>query len=334
MQEAARGGRVVIDEISIMGHKQAVELFRIARECELKLICVGDPMQHGSIGRGNFIRLMTEHGQVKPFRLTQILRQKDAGYREAAQLLSEGKTAPGFDALDKLGFVTEIAHAGDRYTHMAADYVQAARDGVAWNDVLVVAPTHFEAGMITGEIRRQLREDGKLGSDERQFDRMVAVEASEAERGLPSTYLAGDVIQFHQNAKGGFVKGQRLVVTDPATVPVKDAVRFSVYRREAIALAPGDVLRFTGTMKTIGKDHTIRNGDAHAVAGFTDTGNIRLDNGWVISGKEAGHYRYGFVETSIGSQGRTVRHVLLGMSAAMGKAVNMQQLYVSASHLG
>ena len=51
----------------------------------------------------------------------------------------------------------------------------------------------------------------------------------------------------------------------------------------------------------------------------------------MISGKQADTYRYGFVETSIGSQGRTVKQVILGMSAAMGKAVNMQQLYVSAS---
>jgi conjugative relaxase-like TrwC/TraI family protein len=331
MQEAARGGRVVIDEISIMGHKQAVELFRVAKDYDLKLICVGDPMQHGAIDRGNFIRLMLEHGRIKPFRLTEIRRQKDAGYRAAAQLLSEGKTAEGFDALDKLNFVREVSDSGERYAQMASDYMQAVRDGAAWNDVLVVAPTHREAGFVTGEIRRQLRDDGKLGADERQFTRLVPADVSEAERGLASTYQPGDIIQFNQNAKGGFVKGQRIVVTDPAEVPVAEAARFSVYRREAIALAQGDVIRFTGTVKALGAKHTVKNGDSHAVSGFTDAGNICLDNGWVISGKQAEHYRYGFVETSIGSQGRTVKQVILGMSPYMGRALNMQQLYVSAS---
>jgi hypothetical protein len=65
---------------------------------------------------------------------------------------------------------------------------------------------------------------------------------------------------------------------------------------------------------------------AAAVTGFTEAGNIRLDSGDVID-KDAAMFRHGFVETSIGSQGRTVRRVLLGMSAAMGKAANMQQLY-------
>ncbi|APW58620.1 MobF family relaxase [Paludisphaera borealis] len=331
MQQAAAGGRVVIDETSILGHADAAKLFAVARKHDLKLIFVGDPMQHGSIPRGAFLRLLTDYGHVKPFRLTEILRQKDPEYRAAAQSLSEGKSLAGFDALDKLGWVEEIDHGQDRYTHMAADYVQALQSGTAWNDVLIVAPTHREAGHITGEIRAQLREAGKLGDDEREFNRLAAVDTSEAERGEAATYRAGDVLVFHQNAKGGFTKGDRLKVTDPAAVPVEHADKFALFREEAIRLAAGDVIRFTSTVRTLGKDHVIKNGDAHAVAGFTDAGNIRLDNGWVVA-RDAGHFRQGFVETSIGSQGRTVQQVILGMSAEAGRAaINMQQLYVSAS---
>jgi conjugative relaxase-like TrwC/TraI family protein len=330
MQAAARGGRVVVDETSIMGHADATRLFELAKKHDLNLIFVGDPMQHGSVGRGNFMRLMTEHGRVIPFRLTEILRQKDAGYRAAAQLLSEGKTAQGFDAIDGLGWISEIARGEDRYRRMAADYAQALGDGLQWNDVLCVAPTHREAGFITREIRDQLRAAGRLGTEEREFTRLVPVEASEAERGLASTYRAGDAIQFHQNCKGGYVKGQRLTVTDPAAVPVEHAARFSLYRPEKISLAVHDVIRFTSTVKTADGLHTVRNGDAHAIAEMTADGHLRLDNGWVVS-KDAGHFRSGFVETSIGSQGRTVRRVLLSMSAASGLAINMQQLYVSSS---
>ena len=118
--------------------------------------------------------------------------------------------------------------------------------------------------------------------------------------------------------------------TDPAEVPLADAGKFSLYRSETIGLAAGDVIRFTGTVKTQDGEHTLKNGAAHKVAGFTAGGNIRLDNGWLVP-KDAGHFRHGFVETSIGSQGRTVRRVLLGMPAAAGLALNMQQLYVSAS---
>lgn len=329
LQKEAAGGRVVIDETSILGHADAVRLFEVARKRDLKLIFVGDPMQHGSIPRGAFLRLLTDYGHVQPFRLNQILRQKDPAYRAAAQSLSEGKTLEGFDALDKLGWVAERENGKERYAQMAADYVEALGGG-RWNDVLVVAPTHREAGHITGEIRDKLRESGQLAEEEREFTRLVAVDRSQAERGEAASYRPGDVIVFHQNAKGGFTKGDRLKLADPATAPVQHADKFTLFREEAIRLAQGDVIRFTSTVRTLGKGHVIKNGDTHAVAGFTDAGNIRLDNGWVVS-KDAGHFRHGFVETSIGSQGRTVRQVLLGMSSGGRAAINMQQLYVSAS---
>jgi ATP-dependent exoDNAse (exonuclease V) alpha subunit len=331
MKEAARGQRVVVDETSMLDHRTATRLVAAAREYDLKLIFVGDPMQHASVGRGAFMRLLTQYGHIKSFKLREILRQEDPDERAAAQLLSEGKAAQGFDALDRLGRVREIEHCGDRFAHMAADYVRARQDGLAWNDVLVVAPTHRAAGHITENIRAQLRADGQLGADEREFTRLVQVEASEPERALASTYRPGDVIQFMQNCKGGFVKGQRLVVTDPAQVPVRHAEHIALYRAEPIGLSERDVIRFTGYVPTLDGEHTVRNGDVHAIAEITPGGNLRLDNGWLISGKEAGHFRHGFVETSMGAQGRTVRRTILDMSADMGKAVNMQQLYVSAT---
>ena len=253
-QAAARGGRVVIDESSMLGHKDAVKLFKIAEENKLKLIFVGDPMQHGSVPRGALMRLLEEHAGINPFRLTKIMRQKDAGYRAAAQLLSEGKTLEGFEALDKKGWVKEVGDAAERYGAMAAEYLQALRDGVS---CLVVSPTHHEAGLITAEIRNQLRAIGKLGGEEREFTRLVQVNASEAERGQATTYRPGDVLQFHQNAKGGYVKGERLILSDPAEVPLEQAGKFSLYRPDTIRLAAGDRIRFTATVKAEKDDHQL-----------------------------------------------------------------------------
>ena len=52
MQEAARGGRVVVDESSMLGHKDAFRLYRLADQLGLKIVHLGDPMQHGSVARG------------------------------------------------------------------------------------------------------------------------------------------------------------------------------------------------------------------------------------------------------------------------------------------
>ena len=157
----------------------------------------------------------------------------------------------------------------------------------------------------------------------------MASDASEAERGLVTHYQPGDVIQFMQNAPG-FKKGQRLVVTDPKAVPVQFAARYQLYRPEAVALAQGDVIRFTGTVATKDGKHKLRNGDVHTVAGVTERGDLRLANGWVV-GKDAGHFRRGFVETSFGSQGRTVDRVLIGMSTRSLPAIDRETMYVASS---
>ena len=149
---------------------------------------------------------------------------------------------------------------------------------------------------------------------------------SEAERGLATTYRPGDVIQFHQNAKG-FKKGDRLIVTDPAAVPLAEAAKFQLYRSERIDLAEGDKIRFTATVKTLDGKHKLSNGSTKTVAGFTPAGDMRLDNGWVVSA-DAGHFRGGFVETSFGSQGRTVQRAILAMAEESLPATNQEQMYV------
>ena len=284
-------------------------------------------MQHGAVPRGAFMRLLKDYGGVRPFRLTEIMRQESPDYRAAAQSLSEGRTLDGFDALDDMGWVKEHGDDAERCRLIADEYLNAVR---AEKSILVVSPTHAEAAAITEAIRSALRQAGRLGPEDRAFTRLVPVNASEAERGQASTYRPGDVLQFHQNAKGGFRKGDRLTVIDPAKVPLGEAAKFSLYRPGAVGLAEGDVIRITGTVKTIDGKHTLKNGMARTVAAITPAGNLQLDNGWVV-GKDAGHFRHGFVETSFGSQGRTVQRAILAMSAASLPATNQEQMYVSAS---
>ena len=298
MQAAARGGRVVIDESSMLGHRAAVRLMGLVEKLDLKPIFVGDPMQHGAVDRGSFLHVLKDFGCVRPYRLTEILRQQSPEYRAAAKSLSEGNPLEGFDRLNAMGWVQENPDAEARYHAVASDYRQALDDR---KTALVIAPTHAEAAQVTEAIRHELQQAGRLGGEEHAFNRRVAIDTTEAERKEAFAFRPGDVLQFHQNARG-FKKGQRITVNDPANVPLSEAAKFSVFRPEAIALAKGDVLRFTGTVKTLDGEHSLRNGHLRTVAEITPGGHIRLDNGWLI-GKDAGHFRYGYVETSFGSQG-------------------------------
>lgn len=327
MQMAARRGWLVVDESSMLGHKDAVKLFELADRLDLKITFVGDPMQHGAVARGSLMRVLKEYGGIRPFKLTEIMRQENPDYRAAAKLLSEGKTVEGFDAIDAMGRIVEMPNATDRCRHIAADYVQAAQSK---KSVLVVSPTHAEAAAITASIRSQLRDAGRLGAEEQSFTRLVPVDSSEAQRSQASTYRGGPlVIQFHQNAKG-FKKGERLTVERPELVPLEHAAKFSLYRPETIQLAKGDMVRFTGNVRTVDGKHTLKNGMVRTVAEITPSGSIRLDDGKLIPA-DSGHLRHGYVETSFGSQGKTTQRVILGMASDSVPAMNMEQLYVSAS---
>ncbi len=96
------------------------------------------------------MRVLKDYARIQPFKLSEILRQENPDYRAAAKLLSEGKTVEGFDAIDAMGRILEIADPEDRYRHLAADYLQALEDK---KSVLCVSPTHAEARTITAAIR-------------------------------------------------------------------------------------------------------------------------------------------------------------------------------------
>lgn len=329
MQEAARGGRVVVDEVSMLGHKDAVRLFKLADKLDLKLILVGDPMQHGAVGRGAVIRLLQNFGGVKPFRLDEILRQKNADdtrYLKAATQLSEGNTAEGFDTLNAMGWVREIGDDTDRYRQIAAEYAQALDEG---KSVLCVAPTHAEGARITAAIRSRLHDTGKLKGQDTIVTRLVDSNASVAERGEASTYRPGDILVFHRDA-GGFKKGQRVTVGNPADVPLAAAASFSLYRPEALAVAVGDRIAFTGTVEAMRRDRKYKNGEERAITEITPGGNFRLDDGCLIS-KDAGLIRHGYVSTSFASQGSTVQRAIVAVSSLSGAAANQEMAYVASS---
>ena len=123
--------------------------------------CRGTPSNTGPCARGDALRLLETYAGVRPAQVTEIIRQKGA-YKEAVAALSEGKTAEGFDQLDRLGWVIE-APDEERPRMIAEDYVKLQQAG---KTALVVAPTHAEGEEVTACIRDALRQEGKLGEEE------------------------------------------------------------------------------------------------------------------------------------------------------------------------
>jgi hypothetical protein len=301
-----------------------VQVFDLAEKLDARVILSGDRRQHGSVSRGAALRLLEEEAGLVPVEVNDIQRQKGE-YKEAVHALSEGRAVEGFNRLDALGWVNE-APASERYRQLAADYVETIADG---KTVLCISPMHVEKDIVVKEIRQALQNANMVGREERTFHTLANAGLTEAERGDAVQYHAGDVLQFHQNVKG-FQRGQRLEVGKAASLPLEHAKQFQVFRPSSIKLAAGDLIRITHNGRTADDKHRLDNGMTFRVKGFDRGGNIVLHNNWTID-KQWMHLEYGYADTSIANQGRTVDRVLIGQSSKSFPASSRQQLYVSAS---
>jgi conjugative relaxase-like TrwC/TraI family protein len=329
MQAAARGGAVLVDEAGLMGTRDMVRLFDIAKGVGARVILVGDRYQNRAVAAGEPLKLLEERAGLPVAQVTTILRQT-ASYKKAAEALSAGRTAEGFAELDRLGWIRE-APDGERYQEMAAAYLAATgekkRNG-EMKSALVVSPTHAEGGRITAAIRAALMAKKKLG-EERTLDVWLPAHLTGSQKADATNIDPGDLLQFHQNAPG-HANGSRLVVAEGATLPIAYADRFEVYRPARLTLAVRDRIRVTANGKTKDGKHKLRNGGLFTVRGFTPQGDPIIDHGWVIA-KGWGHVAHGYAVTAEASQGQTVDKVFVGISSQSFGAANQRRFYVPAT---
>lgn len=323
LQAEVEGGIIWVDEAGLLGTKTMREVFDVAGKHHARVVLSGDRRQHGSVERGAALRLLEDEAGLKPAEIKEIQRQKDQ-YKQAVKALSEGDVADGFQRLDALGWIRECPPE-DPYRELATGYVESLK---ARKSALVISPTHAEADAITAAIRHRLREQKLLGSEVREYAQLVPANLTLGQRLDPTSYLPGDVLVFHQNAKG-HTRGQRLVVgRDP--LPLDQAARFTVFHQRTLGLSVGDRIRITRNGNTTVGEHRLDNGDVFTVKGFAPDGELILDNGWQLP-KDYGHLAHGFVLTSHASQGKTVDRVFIGQSAQSFPASSREQFYVSAS---
>jgi hypothetical protein len=147
-----------------------------------------------------------------------------------------------------------------------------------------------------------------LSSESRILPKMRRNDLTLGERKDVANYVPGDVLVFHQNAKG-FVKGARVVVGGEPP-PVDRAERYQVFRPAELEIAVGDVLHVTQNGKTADSQGRLNNGELLTVRGFDDAGNIETDEHKTI-GREFGHLPHGYVVTSHASQRSDVGRVLI-----------------------
>lgn len=351
--EFKSGDVLWIDEAGLLDVRTMNAVFAIAKQRHARIVLSGDTRQHSGVGRGEAMRLLETYAGINAVRVDTIKRQKGR-YKQAIELISRG-TEPvhgkqtgldaGFSLLDKLGKIKEIAPE-DRHAALAEKYLDTTRKG---RSTLVIAPTNAEKQAVTQEIRDALRAAGAIGGrkgeeQERAFMRLQALHLSEAEKGEEACYTGeGQIVQFHQNAKG-FKKGERYRVHvsdaqvslvplsgqgEAKPLPREATDRFDVYAEDKVSFAVGDKVRFSlGGLSQNGK--RISNGRLDEVSGFGPDGSLKLKSGMVVA-KDFAHLDLGYCITSHASQGKTTDVALAAMGSQSTPAINAKQFYVTAS---
>lgn len=340
-----------VDEAGLLDTRSMLGVFDIAKQQNARVVLSGDTRQHSSPRRGEAARLLEQEAGLSVARVEKIQRQKGR-YKEAIELISRGHEvvdkkrnltglAAGFDLLDQLGKVKEV-NPEDRHAMLAEEYLKAKGK----EKPLVVSPTHAEGRSVTRYIRDGLRERGAIGKEERELVQLKSLNLTEAERKTPESYRQPSlVVQFHQNVKGGYVRGERYrvevdragqVALSPMSggpkkpVPIETPGRFEVYREEKLGLAIGDKVRFSLGGTGLDNKRKISNGRIDEVAGFDKQGNLKLKSGLTVA-KGYGHLDHGFVITSQTAQGKDAKKAIAAMGSQSLPAINAKQLYVTAS---
>lgn len=341
-QARAKDGVIFVDEAGLMGSRTMRALFAVAERQNARIVLQGDVRQHAAVERGDALRILEKKGGVKFAELETIRRQKPEDYRHAIAKIAEGAVAEGFARLDAMGAIVEVSD-GTRHAALASAYLNARTGG---DTALVVSPTHAEGERVTALIREGLKVRGALG-EERAATQLVPTNWTEAERGRAANYSAGQVVSFHQNAKG-FARGERATVfaVDSDTVlvrtaanglkalPLAAAKQFNVFEQRELGLAVGDTIRLTQNGKDA-RGGRLNNGAVYRVEGFSADGGLKVmpESGGAarVLPKEFGHLAHGYVTTSHAAQGKTVDHVFIAQGAESLVASSREQFYVSAS---
>lgn len=341
LQERMRGKLLWVDEAGLLSAADMRKLFQIAEEQNARVILSGDYSQHHSVARGTAFRMVCESGEVEVSETRSIYRQRKSAYKDAVSALSRGDSHTAMEILDDSGSIREIGEFDKRLNACAEDYVESLVD---YKTVLAVSPTHLEGRLLTQAIRSSMRDKGLLGDQKFDLPTYRSRNLTEAQRKQTSFYREGDVLRFHQNAKGGFVKGNFAKVTAKSGEGIIvtrfgdnrqellnfDTTRhFGVFEESKIEVSIGDRVRIT--RNAVSRDgKRLFNGNIHSVTRITDDGTITLDGKHQINSC-SGLLDYGYVRTSHSSQGATCDKVILSQSALSLDASSLEQFYVSVS---
>ncbi len=320
---------VVIDESGLNSLREGVEILKLARRNNYRVLFVGDARQHTAVESGDFFRLLEDYSQIQKFSLTEIHRQRNEEYRRGIFECAMGQFEQAFERFDKQNFI----HDGKQnYLNEAAEqYMTYTEQGQYLNRAILVAPTHDECDKLTASVRAKLKEIEVIRGAGRETEVFRSWNKPKAWLKDASNFQPGMTIGFIRNMKGvgnagevtriEAVDGKQLVLTNGKRIFAKGASDFiDVGEMRKIELCAGDLIQFRVNLKA----KKIYNGTLARVSADPDKVEILYSDGrlreLIDMPENYAAFDYGWVTTSHKSQGRTAENVVVAAESLDRKA--------------
>lgn len=208
---------VVVDELSLLGTRQGLDLLRLQDEHGFRLVMIGDDKQCQSIEAGPMIDLARKAlGVEKVPEILTTVRQQTERERDIAGAFRDGRATEAIN-MKREDRTAELVPGG--YREAAERTASLLMDRIKANcgddkfSITISAPTNTDAHRLSLAIREKRREMGELGKD------LVKIKASDRDGNSYEMKLAaGDRVRLFnsvsaQGQRGGSIGRNGSVLT-------------------------------------------------------------------------------------------------------------------------
>lgn len=164
---------VIVDEAGQIGGRQLLDLIRLVRGVNGRLILSGDTRQHGPVEASDALRAIERYAGLSAAQLDQVRRQEPKRarsieerkrieqYRAAVEAAAAGDLTRSLATLDGINAFVECGPT-EQNDHIRDAYLGIVESG---ESALVISQTRAEVREINNAIREQLRQRGVLGEE-------------------------------------------------------------------------------------------------------------------------------------------------------------------------
>ncbi|HIP14681.1 MAG TPA: conjugative relaxase [Sulfurimonas autotrophica] len=339
--------KIVVDEASMLGTKDAAKLTAIVQETNAQLVLIGDEKQFKAINAGDPFTLLKNHADMKTIDMNEVLRQKDQTLKSAVWALNQYDSKKAFEVLDKKDLIQETDKG---VTDVLKEYFKTDGDDrlavvagkESYKDNIILTNTNKTKDTINQEIRDRHQYLGNIDKENHTTTVKKSSNLSPSAQFLAQSYKDSSKVflqaDINENLKAGKEfditsideKRNSITLNDEHEIDLKKhGKHLQAYSEKQLDFSKGDKVIFTKNDKKLG----INNGESATIKDIDDKGNFTFNiddkkQEVKFNIKEYNYLDHGYAITTMKSQGQTAKNVIAYMEA---KNQNFNSFYVAAT---